>query len=350
MAKSQCFLGGVMDAYVYQGDQLLFVSKALTDSSINIGVTAEEIRAGKGNKLLGKLYHDSTFGLELQDAIFDLNYIGLNCGAQVVAGNGELKEEQIECTEEGKLEASFMPKDFMSLGRLGWISNTDQSEWIKFEFDTDASTAQGVEFEGQPIVVGEKYCIKYVADTDCEEITIPADFVPAEVSVILRGDLYKASKGGDVSSSSVAGHVEVEVPRLQLQGEMELTLNATGAANIPFSGSALVTSDGTAGCESGGYYAKIRRIEAGGHWYDGLIGMAIEGGDAIKVKAGKTKTVVVYGIYKSGSKRLDASKLTWVKTGDFTLDEQTGKIGAGTGTLKISAPNGVSVDATVETI
>lgn len=53
MAKSQCFLGGVMDAYVYQGDQLLFVSKALTDSSINIGVTAEEIRAGQGNKLIG---------------------------------------------------------------------------------------------------------------------------------------------------------------------------------------------------------------------------------------------------------------------------------------------------------
>lgn len=296
------------------------------------------------------MYHDSSFGLELQDAIFDLNYIGLNCGSQVVAGNGELKEEQIECTDEGKLEASFMPKDFMGLGRLGWISNPDQSEWYKFEFDDMASTADGVEFDGQLIAVGEKYCIKYVADTDCEEITINADFMPAEVSVILKGSLYRASKGGDVSSSSVAGYVEVEVPRLSLSGEMQLTLNATGAANIPFSGSALVTSDGTAGCESGGYYAKIRRIEGGGQWYDGLIGMAIEGGDTIKVRAGKTKTVVVYGIYKSGSKRLDASKLTWEKTGDFTLDEQTGKISAGTGTLKVSAPNGVYVDAKVETI
>lgn len=210
MAKNQCFLGGVMDAYVYQGDQLLFVSKALTDSSINIAVTAEEVRAGKGNKLLGKLYHDSSFGLELQDAIFDLNYIGLNCGASVVTGTGELKEEQIVATAEGTLEVASMPYDFMGLGRLGWISSTEQSEWEKFEFDADASTATDVMVGGVPIVAGETYCVKYIADTVCEEITIPADFVPAEVSVILKGDLYKASKGGDVSSSSVAGYVEVE--------------------------------------------------------------------------------------------------------------------------------------------
>lgn len=251
-----------------------------------------------------------------------------------------------------------MPYDFMSLGRLGWISSVDQSEWEKFEFDADASTATDVMVGGVPIVAGETYCVKYIADTVCEEITIPADFVPAEVSVILKGDLYKASKGGDVSSSSVAGYVEVEVPRLQLNGSMDLTLNATGAANIPFSGSALVTSDGTAGCESGGYYAKIRRIEAGGQWYDGLLALAIEGGDTITVKKGSTKTAVVYGVYKGGSKRLDASKLTWaLDAGTATgtvINQQTGVITAGTtngeGSLTVSAPNGVAVDATVKVV
>lgn len=43
--KTKVFLANVMDAYVYNsvGD-LLFTSKALTDSSISIGLTAEEIR------------------------------------------------------------------------------------------------------------------------------------------------------------------------------------------------------------------------------------------------------------------------------------------------------------------
>lgn len=49
MAKTSVFLASVMDAYVYAGDQLLFTSKALTDSSINIAVSPQEIRAGKGN-------------------------------------------------------------------------------------------------------------------------------------------------------------------------------------------------------------------------------------------------------------------------------------------------------------
>ena len=50
MAKNQVFLANVMDCIAYVGDQLLFESKALTDSSINISVTADEVRAGKGNK------------------------------------------------------------------------------------------------------------------------------------------------------------------------------------------------------------------------------------------------------------------------------------------------------------
>ena len=81
MAKTKAFLANVMDAYVYSQNQLLFTSKALTDSSISIGVTAEEIRGGKGNKLIGRFFHDSTFGLTLQDALFNLEYIAHNVGS-----------------------------------------------------------------------------------------------------------------------------------------------------------------------------------------------------------------------------------------------------------------------------
>ena len=108
----KAFLANVMDAYVYSGDQLLFTSKALTDSSISIGITAEEIRGGKGNKLIGRYFHDSSFGLELQDALFELGYIAHNVGSQVVTGtNGALTEEQVVASGAGALSVSGTPYD-----------------------------------------------------------------------------------------------------------------------------------------------------------------------------------------------------------------------------------------------
>ena len=119
----KAFLANVMDAYVYAGDQLLFTSKALTDSSISIGITAEEVRGGKGNKLIGRYFHDSSFGLTLQDALFELGYIAHNVGSQVVSGtSGMLTEEQITATSSGALTVSGTPYDFLSLGTIGWIA------------------------------------------------------------------------------------------------------------------------------------------------------------------------------------------------------------------------------------
>lgn len=42
--KTKVFLAGVMDAYAYAGNRLLFTSKTLVDSSISFALTAEDIR------------------------------------------------------------------------------------------------------------------------------------------------------------------------------------------------------------------------------------------------------------------------------------------------------------------
>ena len=126
----KAFLANVMDAYVYSGDQLLFTSKALTDSSISIGITAEEVRGGKGNKLIGRYFHDSSFGLQLQDALFELGYIAHNVGSQVVSGtDGSLTEEQIVATGTGALTVSGTPHDFLSLGTIGWVAVPGSDSW-----------------------------------------------------------------------------------------------------------------------------------------------------------------------------------------------------------------------------
>ena len=66
--------------------QHFFSAKTLTDSSINISVSAEEVRGGPGAQLLGQFFHTSTFGLTMTDAIFKLEYIAAQVGAVIEQG------------------------------------------------------------------------------------------------------------------------------------------------------------------------------------------------------------------------------------------------------------------------
>ena len=42
-------------------------AKTLTESTFNFAITAEDIRGGKGNGLLGRYFHDSTLTATLTD-------------------------------------------------------------------------------------------------------------------------------------------------------------------------------------------------------------------------------------------------------------------------------------------
>lgn len=348
----KAFLANVMDAYVYAGDQLLFTSKALTDSSISIGITAEEVRGGKGNKLIGRYFHDSSFGLTLQDALFELGYIAHNVGSQVVSGtSGMLTEEQITATGSGALTVGGTPYDFLSLGTIGWIAKPGSDEWSTFTFS--GSSATGVTLaDGSAIIGGDTYCVKYMSEAPCDEIVISADFVPDEVSVVLKGDLYKASKGNDVSTSSIIGHIEVDVPRFQLEGSMDISLSSSGAAQIPFSGQALVTMEES--CEGGGYYAVVKEFETSANWYDNLVAFALEGSDSISIVKDTTKKLNIYGIYSNGSAKLiKSSNLKFTATsGAGTVSDGvlTAANIAGTGTITVECSGSTNPKPSVKLV
>jgi hypothetical protein len=348
----KAFLANVMDAYVYAGDQLLFTSKALTDSSISIGITAEEVRGGKGNKLIGRYFHDSSFGLTLQDALFELGYIAHNVGSQVVSGtSGMLTEEQITATGSGALTVSGTPYDFLSLGTIGWIAKPGSDEWSTFTFS--GSSATGVTLaDGSAIIDGDTYCVKYMSEAPCDEVVISADFVPDEVSVVLKGDLYKASKGNDVSTSSIIGHIEVDVPRFQLEGSMDISLSSSGAAQIPFSGQALVTMEES--CEGGGYYAVVKEFETSANWYDNLVAFALEGSDSISIVKDTTKKLNIYGIYSNGSAKLiKSSNLKFTATsGAGTVSDGvlTAADTAGSGTITVECSGSTNPKPSVKLV
>ena len=80
------FLAGVADARIFKDNELFATAKTLIDSSISIGVSAEDIRAGKGEKLFGKYFHTSTFDLKMTDAMFKLEYLAANVGSEIQLG------------------------------------------------------------------------------------------------------------------------------------------------------------------------------------------------------------------------------------------------------------------------
>ena len=118
---SKFILAGVGDIQLFdQGSgEIIVTSKTLTDSGINFSVTAEDIRGGKANAILGKYFHDTAMELTLTDALFSLEYLALNVGGTITAGSNVFKTEPITTTVADTITVSETPQMFGSVGTIG---------------------------------------------------------------------------------------------------------------------------------------------------------------------------------------------------------------------------------------
>ena len=116
VSPGQYFLAGVANAEIFKGNDLFATAKTLIDSSITIGVSAEDIRAGQGAKLYGKYFHTSTFDLKMTDAMFRLEYIAANVGSDLELGGDVFTEEEININDVEIIETS-------NLDDVKWLSN-----------------------------------------------------------------------------------------------------------------------------------------------------------------------------------------------------------------------------------
>ena len=114
-------LAGVGDIQLFDkstGD-IIVTSKTLTDSGINFTVTAEDIRGGLANGLLGKYFHDTAMELTLTDALFSLEYLALNVGGTITASSNVLTMEQVTTTVDDTITVVDTPQNFGGIGTIG---------------------------------------------------------------------------------------------------------------------------------------------------------------------------------------------------------------------------------------
>ena len=322
---------GTIEAFTQSSTQptKIFTSKTLQESGISISVTAEDIRGGLSNPLLGRYFHDSILEANITDALFNLQYLALNVGGEVVVGGSSLVTETVTAGS-GTLTVQGTPVAFGAAGTVGWYTPAGQEDWAPLTFEGKVATAS--------VTSGTDYCVRYNAnDAGIQEFVVPSAIIPSEVHLVMTYPLFAGGTSPEaISTSSQVGELIVDIPRFQFAGNVELSLTSSGAATSNLSGSALASYT-TANCNDMGSYGTVKQKIYGGNWYDELTTIAVDGGN-FSIANGATKTLKVIGIFKNGTGVLDNSKLTFTSSASSTASVTNAGVvtGAATGSANIT--------------
>ena len=303
-------------------------AKTLTESTFDFSITAEDVRGGQGNGLLGRYFHDSNMQVTLVDAMFDLQYMALSLGVNLESGGLSVKEEELTVGVDGTVTASETPVAFTG-SMIGWYKKPSDTEWSIGTFTGSKMTVSG----GSQ---NDTYCVKYFyINENARSITIKSQYVPAELHVVIMNDLYS----GDVGSQSEAtryGRLITDIPRLQMDGNQTLSLASSSAATINLTGSALAVLSGDT-CEEDPYYGTMTEEIYGAKWQDDVVALAVENSD-IELAKSASETLIVRAVFGAGmaSQRKDNSNFTFsvvnspASTATGTTVDSKGVVKAGT--------------------
>jgi len=248
---------GTADAFRQVNGKLVhfFSSQTLTDSAINISVSNEEVRGGAGAQLLGQYFHTSSLAVTLTDILFKLEYIQAQVGGEIHKGGLSLTQEEVPLINN-RLTLKGKPVEVLAkTGPIAWYTKAGASDYrsvSKFGKDgsgnvtikvVDGSTSN----TNKDLCISNDcnmYCVEYYScKADADKLIVSANFIPSEIVLIITAQLF----AGDASAPTTGrpiGTVTITIPRFQLNGEINLALNMSGASSTELSGNALAYSEG----------------------------------------------------------------------------------------------------------
>ena len=268
-------LGDVLNAEAFVRDNEgklvhYFSAKTMTESTINVSVSAEEIRGGWGNQLLGKIFHDTNFAVNLTEAMFSMSYLAAQIGSDITAKIGDAANfVSMNGATVGVGTLTFTPtkpvaKLFQNSGTFCSGSTDKYICWAKdcaghqatYEFDAAdgevLATIAGEDLEGS----ANDICVTYPTNEKAaEQLIVKAAFEPKEFSLHLKGKVFAGDSCGKSKTGKI-GNIIIEIPRFQLDGTADLSFSPSSNVSVALNGSALAF-----GCDCGDegekQYAKI---------------------------------------------------------------------------------------------
>ena len=339
------FLVSTANVYGYDSDDnLLFTGTTLMDSSIETTLSNTDVRAGQGNQLQYIYYHTAEMNITINEAQFSLNYLALNVGSNITTGANVWTTETVTVTN-GAGTVAGTPLAISGTTLYGWV--TDKEDNVeRVEFSGSSFTMSNASYNGN-------VCVRYYAnDAAAKQITVYADMLPSTIRLVMEAQLCSSD-----STTNRIGTLQVEVPRASMTGSFTLSMTPDSVAQTPLSVRALSAQVNEGGCTANRpIYATITEILFESNWYDNVIALAVEGGDA-SLTAGETKTLKVFAIPNDGTAAflVKPSLLTFSSSDDTVVSvDATGVItvaagaeASATADIKIAVTDKPEVDTTV---
>ena len=309
---------------------LILTSPFLTESSITIGASKEEIRGGIGNMLIGNYNHSTQFGLTATSPVFSLEYLALSVDGKISVGSNVLTSEEVTITVANQIKVSQTPQVMTGgLGTIGWykLPDEDINAWKKITFVGDIANVSNLK-------ENQKVCVRYLARNEgARQFTVSSNFVPKICQVILTFPIYASGADKSVSMSSKIGHYEVVIPKFQFDVAQELSLTSSSTASVSLSGTALASfADGAMGCNNIGNYATIKEVIYGTDGLENATSIVVANTEDFELSANEKATIDVRALFNGGMtvpKKLANEDLTFsVNTGTSATVDNKGMVSA----------------------
>lgn len=268
--------------------------RTLTDSTLSFSNSMDEIRAGEGAQLYGRFSHDAGMTIQLTDAMFDLNYIALQVGA-AIEGNATAFFGETLAVTTGNVTLTKTPASIGTACGLDkvvvWFraKGCDANDEWTAKVLASATTTVAVPAE---LSAETEVCVRYfVEKPEARQVAIKANFIPAELVLILTTKLFAGDANAPETGKPV-GEITVKIPRFQLDGQFDLSMAMSSPSSMSLNGTALAVPDGS--CEGAGIYAEIVEIETN---TDASMGLKLIALDPDSTTATK---YTLYGLYNDG--------------------------------------------------
>lgn len=249
-------------------------ARTLTESTISVSSTMEDVRAGQGAKLYGRFNHDTGMTVSLTDAMFKLEYIAYQVGSNInEVGGSTMHTETVACSTAGQVTLPVNAPSAVAMGKscglnhiVAWARPVGCEGSDNYILLTQDGTNKKL-FKNDGLEATKDYKVTYFAnEAGARELLINANFVPAEMILFLTTKLFAGDASAPETGKPV-GEITIKIPRFQLDGTFDLSMAMSSAATMSLNGTALAAD--TADDES--VYAEIVEFIEGRKWYDNLV-------------------------------------------------------------------------------
>lgn len=370
------FLGSVGEAEAYRVTSslsgavtmdLVFTSKTLTDSAVNISVNKEQIIDSYNGAPAGVFYHSPTINITLSDILWNPKFVEVSLGSQFnkMCDNGNVEYFMTSKTSNGSGEIILTEPYPTTLGIPGMNNQSiylitatiqNRDEW--FEITDYNSTTHKI----SDLRPNTQYCLKYlIVSNQSTVINVTARIIPDELFLVITTPVFIAE--GDcvdgtvhvedpmifdynASSGKMVGKIIYEVPRWALDGDLSSSFSASGTSNMQLTGSVLESINN----EEEPVLMRLREFIKPRVWYEGLVDIVTtvqhltantspemwgiySDGSYTRINYSRSNIMLVFtpasgssGISNASDSTYTCDNVTYNVTGKFTLSSASGSV------------------------